>query len=330
MIEVAHGAPQGPPRLLLGQLEGWPIGFTLNGSFYYGVPTTASNVYLARLDSTGLNFEGEPELVSSQFVGSTTMGDFSPDGKSLVYRAGGAGPGDWVLVIYSVETSQERILTPSALFRPSSHRGGPRFSPDGRSLLVYGTGHESGKGLYTMDAETGAAALIATSREPRSEQAVWSPDGKSIYIIRSSTRIIRIELTTGQETELYQAKEKEETRGLDVSPDGQWLAFYRDMNSLVMLPSAGGDPREVVHMEGNGGNTNNLFVRWTPDGEHLLFCKRKKELWKVHVETGAQQQIGPVLENLVGAAMHPDGRQIAFTVEQLGSELWVMENFLPD
>ncbi len=335
MIEVMDGVAQGPPRTLLGQFEGWPMGFTADGSFYYGARTTASNVYIARLDSTGLNFEGEPELASSQFVGSTTMGDFSPDGKSLVYRAGragqrasGAGSGDWVLVIYSIEKSQEHIVWPSPSFIPDTHMYGPRWSPDGQSLLVCGTGQEGGNGLYAVDAETGTVKLVARGRTYHLIPAVWSPDGESIYV-RWQTGVGRLDPVTGRETQLYQGGGG--TKGLDVSPDGRWLAFYRGPNSLVVLPSAGGEPREVVHMEGNAGNTHiNLFVRWTPDGEHLLFCKRKKELWKIHTETGAQQQIGLVLENLVGATMHPDGRQIAFTVEQSGSELWVMENFLPD
>ena len=117
--------------------------------------------------------------------------------------------------------------------------------------------------------------------------------------------------------------------GLDVSPDGRWLAFHRLPNSLVVLPSAGGKPRQVAQLD-ELAQSYTHFVTWMPDGEHLLFSKRKNELWKVNVETGEQQQIGPAIENLVHATMHPDGRQIAFTVEQGGSELWVMENFLPD
>ena len=93
------------------------------------------------------------------------------------------------------------------------------------------------------------------------------------------------------------------------------------------MPSAGGEPREVVDM---AGDANRFFVRWTPDGEHLLFGMHEKELWKVHVETGVQQRISLEIEGLVGAVMHPDGRQISFTVEQKGSELWIMENFLPE
>jgi hypothetical protein len=88
----------------------------------------------------------------------------------------------------------------------------------------------------------------------------------------------------------------------------------------------------VVHLEQNELNIaqERSFVRWTPDGEHLLFPKRRSQLWKVHVGSGIQQQIGAEIEGLVCADMHPDGGQIAFTVQQSGSALWVMEKFLPD
>ena len=334
MIEVADGVTQGSPRTLMDQFYGSPMGFAADGSFYYGVPATASNVYIAKLDSAGLEFVGEPELVSSQFVGSTTMGDFSPDGRFLAYRIGragqrasGNGSGDWIFVINSVGTSQERILSPAKLFRANSRMRGPRWSPDGQSLLVCGTGQEGGHGLYTVNAETGISELITPAPEGRLIHAVWSPDGTSIYT-RSVGKLSRLDLATGHETTLYQGL----TWGpwnFDVSPDGQWLAFYPTEDSLAVMPSVGGEPREVIHFD-KESQKDHPFVRWTPDGEHLLFGKRRSELWKVNVETGAQQQIGSVIENLVDVSMHPDGRQIAFTVEQSGSALWVMENFLPD
>jgi Tol biopolymer transport system component len=97
------------------------------------------------------------------------------------------------------------------------------------------------------------------------------------------------------------------------------------------MPSKGGELREVAHLDEDEVNrTQQSFLKWTPDGEHLLFCKRDSQLWKVHVETGVQQQIGPTMKGLMNAAMHPDGEQIAFTVQQAGSALWVMENFLPE
>lgn len=208
MIDVDQGAAQEPPRLLKDAfVKGSPIGFTSDGSYYYGIATTASNVYLARLDLAGVEFEDKPELVSSQFVGSTTMADFSPDGKFLVYRtsqgANWIGPGNWILVVYSVETSGERIVSASPSFRPGTRMSGPRWSPDGQSLLVYGIGQEGGYGLYTVDVESGAATLmIVSSHKGTPTYAVWSPDDKSIYIC-SPMSLSRLDLATGQETELY-------------------------------------------------------------------------------------------------------------------------------
>jgi Tol biopolymer transport system component/beta-lactamase regulating signal transducer with metallopeptidase domain len=329
MIEITGGVPQGEPRKLMGPFEGQPIGLTADGSLYYGVDTAASNVYLARLDSTGLNFEGEPELVSSQFVGSTIMADWSPDGSLLAYRVGSDVHSGRPLALCSVETSDEYLVSPAELFRPNSRMLGPWWSPDGESLLVCGESQQGRRGLYTVNVETGIPALISSIRDhPFLRHAVWSPDGKSIFA-RSPGSLSRLDLATGRETELYMGGGG--LRGMDVSPDGRWLAFYRGKDSLVVMPSAGGEPREVVHLDEDEVNdTQRAFVRWTPDGEHLLFSKRESQMWKVHAESGVQQQIGPAIKGLVRADMHPDGRQIAFTVQQKGSALWVMENFLPD
>lgn len=328
MIEIAGGAGQGEPRKLMGPFEGSPIGLTTDGSLYYGVDTAASNVYLARLDSTGLNFEGEPELVSSRFVGSTIMADWSPDGSLLAYRLGTDVHHGRPLVICSVETSDERLVSPADSFRPIGRMLGPRWSPDGQSLLVYGPGREGGPGLYTVNVETGLPTLVSSFRDNLMRHAVWSPDGTAIYV-RSPGKLSRLEVATGRETELYTGGGG--LRGMDLSPDGRWLATYQGEDSLVVLPSVGGEPREVVHLDEDEVNhPQRTFVRWMPDGEHLLFSKRESQMWKVHAGSGVQQQIGPAIEGLIRAAMHPDGRRIAFTVQQSGSALWVMENFLPE
>ncbi len=328
MIEVSDDEALGQPRKLLGSFEGWPIGFTTHGSFYYGIGTAVSNVYIARLDSTGLSFKGEPKLVSSQFVGTTAMADWSPDGKFLAYRASG-GVGVGPLVVYSVTTSQERMISTSPSLHPNTRMYGLRWSPNGLSLLVCGTGQEDGYGLYTVSVETGITTLITSIPNGRMRYAVWSPDSTSIYT-RSPGHLNRLDPATGRETELCQAEGG--TIDFDVSPDGRWLAFFRDQTSLVVLPSTGGEPHPVVHPDDNEVNNDpgNSFVRWTPDGESLLYDKHHNELWKVNIETREQQQIGPEIEGLVNASMHPDGRQITFAVRHRGSALWVMENFLPD
>ncbi|MEJ2705862.1 MAG: protein kinase, partial [Sedimentisphaerales bacterium] len=252
------------------------------------------DVYLARLDSTGLNFEGDPTLVSSQYVGSTVMADWSPDGRSLAYRIGNSFIFGTPLAICSVGTSEERLVSPAELFRPNSRILGPRFSPDGQSLLVTATGQKSGYGLYTVNVETGLPELIYSIGDGRMRRAVWSPDGASIYI-RSPFKLSRLDLASGRETEL--CPDAGGVRGMDVSPDGRRLAFYQGSDLLVVMPSVGGEPHEVAHLEEDETNrTQQSFLRWTPDSQYLLFCKRESQMWRVNVESGIQQQIGPTMK----------------------------------
>ena len=88
MIDVTNGLPRNEPRKLVDSFVGGTIGFAADGSLYYSRDTSVCNVYIARLDASGLNFDDDPRLVSSQFVGSTTMGDWSPDGNLLAYKIG--------------------------------------------------------------------------------------------------------------------------------------------------------------------------------------------------------------------------------------------------
>ncbi len=119
--------------------------------------------------------------------------------------------------------------------------------------------------------------------------------------------------------------------GPDLPPDGNWLAFHDPRkDSIVVMSADGGEPREVVHLDKAELTNGRRFATWTPDGKHLLFSKRTSEIWRVNIETGKQERIGPEIPGLVRATMHPDGKRIAFTTLERSSELWVMENFLPE
>ena len=338
MIDVNGGKPGQSPVLLKTEFEGRPTGITPDGALYSVIVTTANNVHLARLDTKGVRIVGQPQIASTRFVDSASISDWSPDGKYLAYRVGPRsdpfGRGPWRFVIQTVRTGEERVLTPSPGFSSSLMRG-PRWSPDGRSLLVTATGIDTGQGLYAIDVKTGETKLIAKREGAGFPHAnlrnpAWSPDGKAVYFWRESEAVIKRDLTTGKETELYRGRSGSE--GLDVSPDGRWLAFFRPLDSLIVIPTAGGEPREVCRLSETESNESPWnFVRWTPDGKHLLFRKRVKELWRVQVDTGEQQQIdSPAMDRIINVALHPNGRRIAYTVGKRSSEFWVMENFLPE
>ena len=329
-IDVDQGIAQGPPRLLLEMSRrSFPIRVTSDGSYYYGLSANTSNLYLAKLDETGLGFEEQPKLVSSRHVGTTGMGDFSADGKFLAYKAGRAlgahtkGPGDWMLVVYSLDTEENHIIALSSPFRPDTSMSGPQWSPDGQSLFVYGSVENAGRGVHRVEVGTGTVEVMGLIATTYYAPVVWAPDG---YVgARLAWGLSKGEI--GEKARLIYTGPWNPL-DFDVSPDGKWVAFYPTPYSLAVMPWGDGEPREVVALDRYADVYP--IVSWMPDSEHLLFSKRKDELWRVNVETGEEQQIGPPIENLVQVTMHPDGRQIAFTVERRDMDLWVMENFLPD
>jgi len=175
---------------------------------------------------------------------------------------------------------------------------------------------------------------------------VWSIDGKTIFYTHgefNESFDIRVrDLETGRETEIYPPASSPGTpNNLALSPDGRWLAFGlgNSLESwvLMVMPAAGGEPRELMRLPQAEGSFTGL--EWARDGKHLLFTSEnfgglnrglKGELWRISVEGGEPQKVGLATQDRGGTlAMHPDGRQIAFTAGETKEEVWVMENFLP-
>ena len=97
----------------------------------------------------------------------------------------------------------------------------------------------------------------------------------------------------------------------------------------ALLSVDGDEPREVVSLNEAESSGGDRFATWTPDGKHLLYSKRQSEIWRVNIGTKEQEQIGPKIDGLSLASMHPDGKSIAFTTSKMSAELWVMKDFLP-
>lgn len=323
-LEITDGKPADEPAVVRAGFDGLPIGFDANGNFYFGVPASTNDVRLTKLDAMGTGVAEGPVPVSPGFVGATSRSDWARDGSKLVYGVG-AGSGPWAFAIYSPATGEERIIDPQPPFRPDSRMAGPRLSPDGTQLLVAGDGSEEGYGIYVVNVATGAARrIVRVDPAEGLNQLAWSPDGRWCYRRVRST-VVRIDVASGTEQELHRAERG--AWGLDVSPDGEALAFWNGA-SLVLLPASGGKAREIVQLEDSEQNPGgDIFVAWTADGEHVLFPKRGSELWRVRIRTGEQERVAlPVRGQIVDVAVHPDGRQIAFTERQESTHLWVLQN----
>jgi len=169
-----------------------------------------------------------------------------------------------------------------------------------------------------------------------------SPDGKSVYYAhflwtKKLVTIIRHDLETGQEQEVYRKVAPPDLTSLTVSPDGKYLSFStadsiaKRGHVIRIVPTAGGEARDLLL-----GTLENFATHaWTPDGKTILFIKitasakgEKRELWQIPSAGGEPTTINIGMD-LRDMQLHPDGRRIVFTSGMNAKEIWAMENFLP-
>jgi len=136
----------------------------------------AGSLFTVPFDPRRLRVTGEPrrilEGVATTFFSS--MAAVAPTG-AIAYVGGGAG-GARELVLVD-RTGQARAL-PAA---PAAWRH-PRFSPDGRRLVVGIETRGSRGDIWTWD--LGAQRLSRLTFDSLNTHPVWSPDGRSVYFSR--------------------------------------------------------------------------------------------------------------------------------------------------
>jgi Tol biopolymer transport system component len=339
-VPVSEGKARGAPVLMkkdIGPVR--PIGFTRDGSYYYGLEAGMKDVYVAALDLTAGTLLSAPTRASRRTVGASSGADWSPSGDSLAYlpQAGPAGhwPDHRGIVIRSLKTGAERLVTPRL-----RNLDQPRWFSDGRSLLVAGADFRGRPGLYRVGARSGDSTLLVQSRDARESlrSAACSPDGKTVFYLRAlataePSYLLARNLETGQENELHSAVYR-----FALSPDGRRLAVITadargGSSRLMILPAAGGEARTLLSL----GLKELIWsdLTWTPDGRALLFTRFKNTpqgrttvLWRISADGGEPQPLPLEMAGLRNVRVHPDGRQVAFTAGQWATEVWAIDNLL--
>jgi Tol biopolymer transport system component len=353
IIRVTEGKPQGVPKLVKSSKGPFPpvgLGFTMDGSFYYGHRPNKTDLYITEIDPETGKIMVPPHEAINRFVESNATPDYSPDGKYLAYISRRppmttrytTNPIGNVLCIRSLETGEERE------FRPDINRfGWPRWSPDGRSVLIVDWNANNLMGYYQINTQTGnvTPVLPRTKRGNLFGGHVWSRDGKTIFYGRRDGKdnifqVIVRDLKSGTEKVLYRSDDK---FNISLSPDGQWLALIfvsKEKPRLIVMPAAGGESRELCRFEEDDGFIfgSSCSITWTADGKYILFTMIDSkiddpqwELCRIPTDGGELEKLGLKMSgSFFNLSVHPDGRHIAFSSrEQSGSEVWVMENFLP-
>jgi Tol biopolymer transport system component len=241
------------------------------------------------------------------------------------------------VTVWSVADGSERDVHAGFIERPE-------WSPDGRTLLGWGTDRNNGYGIYRIDVATGAVSVVS---QPQANvfaafRPSWTGDGKGMYFTAGgqgpqNQRVMLKNLATGEDAEVIRA-----APGAVVSPDGRQVAYLSNLTkqggrqALMVGPVGGGEPREVYGVTPPVAIRRNVLQRdaaqWTADGRGLLVIRVRNgrpEVVRVDVQSGSVVDTGVSAEGLDSFCLSRDGSAIAFSAGRDKIELWALENFLP-
>jgi tetratricopeptide (TPR) repeat protein/predicted Ser/Thr protein kinase len=151
----------------------------------------------------------------------------------------------------------------------------------------------------------------------------WSPDGEQIVISAGSNQHDdhNIYLINADGSGLRQLTHSDvQDQGAEWSPDGQWIAFYRDGDLWRMRPDGSGEQALFAPDEGF------VYAAWSPDSQRLAllyFQTETESVWVIRADGGDPHQVyafeGKQLAG-GGCVWTPDGQQILCWYDEKGRE----------
>jgi TolB protein len=220
---------------------------------------------------------------------------FSPDGKHLVFTRehGTADSGPAALFTVRLDGSDLRRLTPYSL-----HADDSDWSPDGKRIVFDGyPGSEAFGDIYVVGANGGSAVDVTRDTDGQADP-VWSPDGRKILFL--DNRRVNGVGRTGLAT---------------MNADGSARQFVSSQN----VEAHQADWESIA-----GGAQPHASARPRTQSELTLFVGPENGVAQIVSIQGSQQTtIWHCPRNVfcgepVSFAWAPDGRRVAFTLDEIG------------
>jgi Tol biopolymer transport system component len=324
-VLVAEGRAQGAPALIqpnAGQMS--PLGFGRKGGFHYALPGGTNDLLLSEMDLETGRLLSEPVPVVSRYGRPTYRPEWSPDGRYLAYVVKTssilARDGALRVVVRDMETGREREMIQG--FRTLD--GVPRWRPDGKTLLAFGLPADGGAKTLQLDVAAGSASPLPGSQNWKDGCAFpqWSTASDAVWCLLTDG-IVRRQLGSGEEKGRVQFERT--SANTPLSPDGRWVAFADKNRALNLAPVAGGERRELWRLD---SASEGCRLTWTPDSGYVL-CSKDGQAWRIAASGGEARKLNIPIKGLRELRVHPDGKRVAIWAQEPGSQIWVLENFLP-
>lgn len=215
-----------------------------------------------RADAIGLTSYdpgGELSLRFTKFS-EDSLPSWSADGNRLVFASNREGDRLWR--IYTVWAEEEGAM------QNHSFGEAPEWHPISDLIVFRGCDERgNGCGLWTMTGNGGDRNQL--TNVPADTLPSWTPLGDSVVFMsgarHGNTEIYRVDVATRNVIRLTEhlANDVSPT----VAPDGQWVAFLSDRNSvwtIWAIPISGGEPQILTPLTGELGHWLEQDIQWIP------------------------------------------------------------------
>ncbi len=232
--------------------------------------------------------------------------DISPDGKTIVF--------DMLGDIYTMPVTGGKA---KALRTGLAFEVQPRYSPDG-TYISFTSDAEGGNNIWVMTADGQNAKAITKEKYRLLNNAVWTPDGKSLVARKHYTsersvgagEMWQYPLVGSAGLQITKRKnDQQDVNDPSISPDGRYLYYAEDMypggffqynknpNSQIYVIKqydfTTGKTKTITG--GPGGAARPIISR---DGKNLAFVKRIREQTVLYIHDLATGEEKPIYFDL--------------------------------
>ena len=232
--------------------------------------------------------------------------DVSPDGKTIVF--------DMLGDIYTMPVTGGKA---KALRTGLAFEVQPRYSPDG-TYISFTSDAEGGNNIWVMTADGQNAKAITKEKYRLLNNAVWTPDGKSLVARKHYTsersvgagEMWQYPLVGSAGLQITKRKnDQQDVNDPSISPDGRYLYYAEDMYPGGFF-QYNKDPNSQIYVikqydfttgktktitGGPGGAARPIISR---DGKNLAFVKRIREQTVLYIHDLATGEEKPIYFDL--------------------------------